>query len=105
MEWKIDARATGAPLPEEVAGFQEHRAELVSPHAGVLSSEERFDVRIPGATAAFVQNGSHQIPLLRGEGDHFVVETSLTAGVAEVFAQFPESSDEGYQGLLRYQVR
>ena len=103
LDFRVKALAASSPLPVAYNSFETQQVELLSPRQGVLysSRSEHFNLTIPGATDAFVQNAGRRLPLHR-EGDQFTGSCELNDAEATVFALFAGSE---YQGLLRYAVK
>jgi len=105
LEMPIRATAAGPALPEVAPIFVEQEVELVAPRSGRLPADTvtHFDLRIPGARAAYVKCGGEKIVLHRSGYDRFVGDVKLSGGTATVYAGMGDYFDYA-EGLVQYEV-
>lgn len=90
----------------EAPWFVEQAVELRSPRQGRLERgrSHHFDLRIPGASAAYVKASGSVTTLQRTGYDTFVGDCTVYTDDTTIFADFGMS--EGYaEGLVRFEVR
>ena len=94
-----------AGFPLQTSTYQEHRVTGLKPLTYRLPAGQmqHFDLRVPGAAAVALKDGSGQWHELSAGGDRYQGDIAAPAGPLELLVQF-DPSNSNYDVLATYQV-
>ena len=89
-------------FPKTYLTYKEHGCELVQPMQGQLKAGRptRVEVKIPGASAAWIRNGEEALPMKR-QGDVYSLDFVPTRGEVAVAGAFEANTGKMWS-LLQY---